>query len=334
MKKILSSVLAIIMLFAICSCGGAGTGGVNTPKGITIGGCVVEYEGFEFLEVDGEDVIAIDYTFTNNNEHATSFFSAFLYEAKQGEDYIYTKTVFLSEDSMEAMDDATFDEVAPGESLEVTLTYALSDKVTPVTMIFSELTSAVEKTHTIEIAEVEEVEEETEDDLPEVPQTGLLADTQWYGWWMVADATGEYEDYDGAYFDCCVAFEKTSDGYTLMSIWDETFPDYENECLGEVYFEEIDGNLVSVEGGYFFTGDSVKKEAVIIDPEFTDYENTLFTAIDVKDEDGSFVAAINLTQWGYEWNEDFTELPTYYDSYFLPMMEDGNALPKNIEDIG
>ena len=72
MKKILSSVLAIIMLFAICSCGGAGTGGVNTPKGITIGGCVVEYEGFEFLEVDGEDVIAIDYTFTNNNEYATS----------------------------------------------------------------------------------------------------------------------------------------------------------------------------------------------------------------------------------------------------------------------
>ena len=119
-----------------------------------------------------------------------------------------------------------------------------------------------------------------------------------------------------------------------MSIWDETYPDYEDECLGEVYFEEIDGMLVSVEGGFFYTGESLEEGQMIIDPASSEYEHTLFTYANIEDEDGSFVASINLAEWGYAWDEGFNDFPTYYDSYFLPLMEEGEALPMNLDEIG
>lgn len=161
-----------------------------------------------------------------------------------------------------------------------------------------------------------------------------FTNTRWYGWWMVTDTTGEYDEYDGYYFDCCANIEPTDEGYLLMSVWDEVFPSYEDNCVGELYFEEYDEGLLSV-GGYFYTGESVGEDGEIaIIPEISGVENTLFTTVDVEDETGSFVATLFLTKWGTEWNEEFGEYPTYYDSYFLPLMEEGEGLPADISDIG
>ena len=98
--------------------------------------------------------------------------------------------------------------------------------------------------------------------------------------------------------------------------------------------EEIDGMLVSAEGGFFYTGEAVGEGQMVIDKDFSDFEHTLFTYANIEDEYGSFVASISLTEWGYEWDEEFNDYPTYYDSYFLPLMEEGKALPANISDIG
>lgn len=161
-----------------------------------------------------------------------------------------------------------------------------------------------------------------------------FTNTRWYGWWMVADTTGEYDEYDGYYFDCCANIEPTDEGYLLMSVWDEVFPSYEDNCVGELYFEEYDEGLLSV-GGYFYTGEDVGENGEIaIIPGISGVENTLFTTVDVEDETGSFVATLFLTKWGTEWNEEFGEYPTYYDSYFLPLMEEGAGLPADISDIG
>ncbi len=346
MKRIITALLAVFTVFALVSCSGGGSGEKSDPNIIEIGDYVFKYKGCEvirdeFLD-EVFDVIAITYNFTNNSDEPTSFFVSSVYEFEQNGELLDSRTVFVSEDSYETMSDAEMEEVAPGANLDVTLTYALKDTTSPVKATFTGLFSDTSKSHTITLDAT--ANDTNKAEAPVSANGGnadenaenalMLQNTQWYGWWMITDATGDYEDYDGEYFDCCATFEKTNEGYVLMSIWDETYPDYEDECLGEVYFEEIDGMLVSVEGGFFYTGEAVGEGQMLIDPDFSDFEHTLFTYANIEDETGSFVASINLTEWGYEWDEEFNDYPTYYESYFLPLMEEGEGLPADISDIG
>ena len=341
MKRIISLLLISLMVLALVSCGGGGSTGTNTQKQnsiFNIDDYVVEYKGYEFVtDDDGNDAIAVHYKFTNNSDAPAQFMWEVLSTYEQNANLLDPAIVTVDEDALEYMDDSATEDIQPGLTADVTATYVIEDKTSPITVTFvcEDFTT---KNFEIKLdADSYAFNTDDQEETPvfeEVIDDGSLANTQWYGWWMVCDATGDYEDYDGSYFDCCVTFEKTNEGYILMSIWDEVFPDYESDCLGEIYFNEVDGRLVSEAGGFFFNGEDISKEAVIIDPEFTEYENTLFTTVDVEDENGTFVAAINLTQWGYEWDEEFTDLPTYYDSYFLPLMEEGSSLPKDISDIG
>lgn len=340
MKKIFTVVLATLMLITLVSCGGGNTTQNNTGI-LDIGDFSYEFKGYELVKDDYDaDVILLCYDFTNKSEEACSFFASGFYEAIQAEETLNSTTIYVSEDSMEAVTDAEMEEIEPGETLEVTLAYELIDKTSPVTVNFASIFTGKEASHTVDITTgaanantaVDDNDGNTITEVVEDPNS--LANSQWYGWWMIVDATGDYEDYDGEYYDCCATFERTNEGYILMSIWDETYPDYEDECLGEVYFEEIDGMLVSAEGGFFYTGEAVGEGQMVIDKDFSDFEHTLFTYANIEDEYGSFVAAISLTEWGYEWDEEFNDYPTYYDSYFLPLMEEGKALPANISDIG
>lgn len=344
MKKIITILLAVFMVFTLVSCGG-GSGKQTDPNTFEIDEYVFKYMGYEIIQDEFmdevSDVIAITYNFTNNSDEPTSFFVSSIYEFEQNGELLDINTIFISEDSFESMSDAIYEDVAPGSSLDVTLTYTLKDTTSPVKATFTGLFTDDTKSHTITLDAVTENEGETE--IPVIADDGgdeyaetslLLENTQWYGWWIITDTTGYYDEYYGEYFDCCATFEKTNDGYILMSIWDETYTDYQDECLGEVYFEERDGMLVSVEGGFFYTGDSLEEGQMIIDPASSEYEHTLFTYVNIEDDEGSFVASINLAEWGYEWDEGFNDFPTYYDSYFLPLMEEGEALPANLDDIG
>ena len=340
MKKIISLLLVSLMVLALVSCGGGGGGASQNQKvKFNIDDYVVEYKGFELLkDNDGNDAIAVNYSFTNNSENEAQFVWSVLSTYEQNATVLAPALITVDEEALTYMDDSSTDAVMPGETKDVTVTYVLNDTTSPitVTLLSSDFTSESFKIDPskADAPEVSDDAEEEQQEIIEISDDGLLANTEWYGWWMIADATGDYEDYEGEYYDCCAAFEKTNEGYTLMSIWDEIYPDYENDCLGEIYFEEVDGMLVSEEGGFFYTGEAVGKEKVIIDLDFTDYEKTLFTTVEVEDDNGSFIAVINLTEWGYEWNENLAGLPTYYESYFLPLMEDGESLPYDISDIG
>ena len=338
MKRILSALLTVFMIFTLASCGGGGGASQKQNVKFNIDDYVVEYKGYELVtDDDGKDAIAVNYRFTNNSENEAQFVWSVLSTYEQNATVLAPAVITVDEEALAYMDDSSTEAVMSGETKDVTVTYVLEDTTSPitVTLLRSDFTSEsfkidLSKASTPAVPD----KDDTDSDGFATTGGGLLVDTQWYGWWMVCDATGDYEDYDGSYFDCCVTFEKTNEGYTLMSIWDEVFPDYESDCLGEIYFNEVDGILVSEAGGFFFNGEGIGKEKVIINPELTEYENTLFTTVDVEDENGTFVAAINLIEWGYEWNEEFNDYPTYYDSYFLPLMEDGKAIPKDISDIG
>ena len=336
MKKIISVLLATIMVFAMASCGG-GSGTVKDKNLIEIDDYAIKYIDHELITYEGDDVLVVNYQFTNNSQAATSLFASSLYEAYQGEEFLSGITVFLSDDSLDALSDSAFEDVAPGESLEVTLTYLLKDTTTPVRVEFSSIFENTTKDHTIDIAAVADVDEQEEEPADNekdvVIADGDISDSEWYGWWMVSDGTGEYEEYDGAYFDCCVNLEPTDEGYVLMSIWDEVFTSYEDNCVSEIFFDLVDGEFVPVEG-YFLTGDAEHVIDVTAVPEISGLENTFFITVDVEDETGSFKALIYLTEWGYEWDEEFADAPMFYDSYFLPLMEDGESLPAELDDIG
>ena len=153
----------------------------------------------------------------------------------------------------------------------------------------------------------------------------------WYGWWTVFDGDGYYYDYIDESYDCC-AYIEPKDGAHLLTIWDEYMNDYSDESLAKVMIEiDLDDNVaesVYTIGNYFWDG-AVDTGEWYIDPEYAGVDNMIIIEGSYVDEYGDYCEyGVVLTKWGYEWNEDdSTYPPYYYESYFLPLMEDGESLP-------
>lgn len=154
---------------------------------------------------------------------------------------------------------------------------------------------------------------------------------EWYGRWMVFDGTGYYVDYIDYSFDCCMVIEPY-EGDHLISIWDEDFNSYEENCLAEVLVEiDLDKNeAVSLydSKNYFWDG-GVGSGDWVIDAEYAGVENMLLFESSYTDTNGDYLEyGVLLTKWGHEWNEeDSAAAPYYYEDYFLPLMEQGKQLP-------
>ena len=344
MKRLFTILLAALMVFALVSCGSGGA--VTRGKTLTLGDYVIEFAGYELTKDSlGGDAVLITYNFTNNSDEACAFTDSAYYEVLQGEESLNSTTIYVSEESMDTITKNEYEEIEPGATIEVVLAYELENTTTPVKVNFEGFGDGASGSHDIDItakfvaassAPASSPSNSTNNnDEVEVEAIGELGDSEWYGWWMVTDATGEFEEYDGAYFDCCANFEPTSEGYTLMSIWDEVYTDYNNNCIGEIYLEYYEDLGYSSVEGFFLTGDDIASDGqVMVIPEAAGVENALYITIPIETEDGGFTAELFLTEWGYEWDEELATTPTYYDSYFLPLMEDGEALPVNLDGIG
>lgn len=153
MKKVLSLALVILMVLALTACGGESNGSDNIVK---IGDYEAVYKGSKIVkDSDGNDAIAITYDYTNNSSTAQSFNWAFYIDIKQGEKVLEYAPVFVSEDSFDMLDDAMGTDVNPGETLEVTTTYMLSDLTTPIDIKYSDLFDEKTDSLTIDMSTVE-----------------------------------------------------------------------------------------------------------------------------------------------------------------------------------
>jgi hypothetical protein len=153
MKKVLSLVLVAIMVFALTACGGGESSGSDNI--IKIGDYEAVYKGSKLVkDDDGNDVIAITYDYTNNSKQAQSFNWAFYIDIKQGEKVLEYAPVFVSEDSFDMLDDAMGTDVNPGETLEVTTTYMLSDLTTQIDIKYSDLFDEKTDSLTIDMSTV------------------------------------------------------------------------------------------------------------------------------------------------------------------------------------
>jgi len=161
----------------------------------------------------------------------------------------------------------------------------------------------------------------------------------WYGWWTVTDGSGYYEEFVGDCWDCCAYIEPYEDNY-LMTIWDTDFNDYYEDPLAEV-FMELGGFLAFTENGAassleneanFFWAGGVGEGEWYLDPGFLEDDDTVVIASEYVDSDGDRLEyAVYLTKWPSEWNTDVVDNPEYYESFFLPLMEQGGELPTVFE---
>lgn len=171
LNKILCLVFALLMVMSFAACGGetkdsskkttsTQTETVPAAVGDNAIGTVIEIDEYKAVvtgaelmkDEEGADVIAITYDYTNNSEEAESFSWAFFYELKQGETVLDYAIVFVSKDSYDFVDDAMSEEVQPGETKSVTMTYKLIDTTTPVDVEFSDLLSEQIVNFTVDVA--------------------------------------------------------------------------------------------------------------------------------------------------------------------------------------
>lgn len=150
MKKLTAIVLTAIMVFSFAACGGAGKD--EDPNLIKIGEYQAVYKGSEIVkDNDGNDALVATYDYTNNSKEAQSFEWSMFYTVTQGDSELEYTTVFVDEESYDMLDESTRRDVAPGESLEVKMTYKLNDLTTPVEIKFSDLLESETDSLTIDL---------------------------------------------------------------------------------------------------------------------------------------------------------------------------------------
>ena len=164
----------------------------------------------------------------------------------------------------------------------------------------------------------------------------------WYGWWIVESATGDYADNAGSWWDACARIDLDADGSGTLILWDDSCEAGQTIAGAQVQASAdltTSGRLVST-GGSFFDCELTGVDAWYIDaapPESMPYSNLICISgvyTDPENSGNSFVYTIYLRPWGTDWEDvradDETLLPYYYDDWYLPLIEAGASMPDAI----
>lgn len=146
----------------------------------------------------------------------------------------------------------------------------------------------------------------------------------YYGWWYYHDVIVGDPELEGAWWDCCMSVDLSSDGSGTLLIWDE---DYGKDIpLAEVAVtvSVTDGvaRFVSEEGQ--FMGYSVGHADWLFYSDDTIYEDALGFYAMFADSEVEIECYFFMRPWGTVWDDaDEADLPYYYSDWYLPLIEDG-----------
>ena len=212
-KRMLALALALIMVLGLAACGKD----KGDPNEIVIGDYTAYYTHSEFVtDFDGDDAIAIYFDFTNNSDEDASFLWSMYYTLTQNGAEMEQATVFLSEDSFDTLFDTAMEDVAPGEMLEVVLTYKLADKEAPIEIEFTDLFDKEKEHLTIDPATVG-----AEGNTAPAEETENGDAVTYKAISMNAGGEELGEDMLALMGDCYVTFN--SDGTAVMDMFDDVF---------------------------------------------------------------------------------------------------------------
>ncbi len=157
-------------------------------------------------------------------------------------------------------------------------------------------------------------------------------DKDWYGWYELESCKGDYENLEGARWDCCGAIFVNDDDSGSIFLFDEEGSVDDLFCACEVSF--LDGvssvGCMQSEEGYFWSSEpNIHHADWSVEPEispFKDFDNLIYITGIYEDDDGKFRYDIYLKPWGADWEDvrDYDDqfLPTSYDSWYVDVMND------------
>ena len=175
-------------------------------------------------------------------------------------------------------------------------------------------------------------------------------DGEWYGWWVVYSAHGEFEELEDSYWDAYANIQVNDDDTGYLELWDSDCEAGEIIAWADVSFgsglSEI-GCMIS-ENGYFYDN-ALGHADWIADPPASEarfFEDMICidgTYEDPSNEDNYYDYYVFLRPWGMYWedvrNADTSEclydemMPAYYDDWYLPLINRGvTAMPDSYAD--
>ena len=342
--RILSALLAVLMLLGLAACGKAEP---SDPNRIKIGSYELFYKGAKIMtDYDGNDAIVVTLDYTNNSKEANSYLWSFVETVKQNGTELTGATIFLSEDSFDTVTDSQFSEVAAGETLEVQLAYVLADLTSEVELQWEELLGAKSGKLTIDPTTLTREEPEAaaqSEDPADVDITDTAAPAgdalldwwngDWYGWWTMYGCYGSYEGMDGMAWDVCGTIDIGEDYTGTVTLWDEDYTKAEPMASADVSLSEAgtgEYGAVMSEGGYF-TDIPLEHADWIVDPGLSDYEDLIWITGFYENGEDEFTYEIYLRPWGASWDDLSEDVqPLYYFDWYLPLIEAGAAMPDAI----
>ena len=340
--RILSALLAVLMLLGLAACGKAEP---SDPNRIQIGSYELFYKGAKIMtDYDGNDAIVVTMDFTNNSKENTSYLWSFIETATQNDAELTGATIFLSEDSFETVTDSQFSEVAAGETLEVQLAYVLADLTSEVVLQWEEFLGAKSGKLTIDPSTLTREEAAAQPEDPtDVDTTDTAAPAgdalldwwngDWYGWWTMYGCYGYYEGMDGMAWDVCGTIDIGEDYTGTVTLWDEDYTRAEPMVSADVSLSEAgtgEYGAVTSEGGYF-TDIPLEHADWIVDPGLSDYEDLIWITGFYENGEDEFTYEIYLRPWGASWDDLSEDVqPLYYSDWYLPLIEAGAAMPDAI----
>lgn len=148
----------------------------------------------------------------------------------------------------------------------------------------------------------------------------------WYGWWRISNASEE-SDFSDSWFDCCARIEPFSGESGRLILWDEDGSAEEPMALVTLRF---DGETALSVKGFFWDMD-IEENQWLLDPSAAEFESMLYITGEYADE---FEYTICLRPWGTDWG-DVAEsagdmLPFFFDSWYMPLIDAGEAMPDKI----
>ena len=342
--RILSALLAVLLLLGLAACGKAEP---SDPNRIQIGSYELFYKGAKIMtDYDGNDAIVVTLDYTNNSKEANAYLWSFVETVKQNGTELTGATIFLSEDSFDTVTDSQFSEVAPGETSEVQLAYVLTDLTSEVELQWEELLGAKSGKITIDPTTLTREEPEAaaqSEDPADVDTTDTAAPAgdalldwwngDWYGWWTMYGCYGSYEGMDGMAWDVCGTIDIGEDYTGTVTLWDEDYTRDNAMVNADVSLSEAgtgEHGTVTSEGGYF-TDIPLEHADWIVDPGLSDYEDLIWITGFYENGEDEFTYEIYLRPWGASWDDLSEDVqPLYYSDWYLPLIEAGAAMPDAI----
>lgn len=348
-NRFLGLLLAALMLLGLTACGKNKQS--SDPNHIVIGDYELQYKSASIMtDSEGKDAVVLTMDFTNNGKDTADYLWSIFEKVMQDGTELKGAIVYVSEDSYETVSDSQFTEIAPGKTIEVRSAYTLRDMENPVEVTFTDLLEKYKGTITVdpttltrEEAKPEPSAAEPDEPMTAAPTGDVLLDWwngDWYGWWKVASGDGDYEEWQGKWWDCCANISIGADYTGNVIIWDEDLPKDDALSAAAVNLSSAGtgeyGTLTS-ESGYFLDGE-LSHADWIVDPGLMDYDSLICIDGWYEDDSGSFKYEIYLRPWGTLWDDvaadDPDDLPYSYESWYLPLVNAGKAMPNTLGSAG